>query len=112
MKMSLKRILMPLALAGLLVFGVGKSFAEVDAVYEIGADGLACPYCAYGLQKLIQREDGIEFIDIDFERGVVTVRVEPGIQLEEAMLQRLFRNAGFKYRGELRRVETGADDKS
>lgn len=102
--MSLRRFLIPLALTG-LVLGAGKAFAEGGTVYEIGANGLACPYCAYGLEKTMEREEGIELLGVDFERGVVTVRVEPGVELDEATLGRVFRNAGFEFRGEVRKME-------
>ena len=41
--------------------------------YQLRVDGLACPFCAYGIEKELTRTDGVEGIDIDIKAGIVTV---------------------------------------
>ena len=66
--------------------------------YEMRVDGLACPYCAYGIEKKLKAIDGVEKIDIDLNNGLVTVIVADGVRLTEAQMTKLCQDAGFTYR--------------
>ncbi len=66
--------------------------------YEIRADGLACPYCAYGIEKKFKKLEGFESIDIDLKKGLVIVSGDEKMVLTEAMLTKLFNDSGFTYR--------------
>lgn len=73
------------------------SWAETT-LYVIRVDGLACPYCAYGIEKKFNKIKGVKFVDIDLNNGIVTVRAFD-VTLDEQKLKKLFRDAGFTYRG-------------
>ncbi len=66
--------------------------------YEMRVDGLACPFCAYGIEKKLNAIDGAEKIDIDLNKGLVRVIVADEVRLTEEQMTRLFRDAGFTYR--------------
>lgn len=66
--------------------------------YAMRVDGLACPYCAYGIEKKLNQVEGVERIDIDLEKGLVIVDVREGVEITEAQMQQLFEDAGFTYR--------------
>ena len=66
-------------------------------VYSIRVDGLACPYCAYGIEKKLNQLDGVKFIDMDLEKGVVTVE-SYDVKLNDEQLKQLFQDSGFTYR--------------
>lgn len=84
--------------AGLLL-NIGHSAVLADERYDIRADGLACPYCAYGIEKKFMQIEGVKTFDIDLEKGLVIVTVEDGVTLTEPALSKLFKEAGFSYRG-------------
>ncbi|GMQ89786.1 MAG: hypothetical protein BMS9Abin10_0120 [Gammaproteobacteria bacterium] len=67
--------------------------------YELRVDGLACPYCAYGIEKKLKKTKGVEQIDIDLNKGVVRVKVVEGIKLTEPQMAKLVKDAGFTLRG-------------
>lgn len=67
--------------------------------YVMRVDGLACPYCAYGIEKKLKKIDGVEKIDVDLDKGLVIVDVAEGVKLTERQMTRLFKDAGFTYRG-------------
>jgi copper chaperone len=69
-----------------------------DTLYEIRADGLACPYCAYGIEKKFMQRGGVKQFDMDFEKGVVKVTLKDGAEMTERELKQLFDEAGFTYR--------------
>jgi len=66
--------------------------------YVMRVDGLACPYCAYGIEKKLKTIDGVEKIDVDLGKGLVTVDVRKGVKLTEPKMIQLFKEAGFTYR--------------
>lgn len=66
--------------------------------YVMRVDGLACPYCAYGIEKKLNQIKGVENIDVDLDKGLVTVNVREGVELTEPQMDQLFKDAGFTYR--------------
>lgn len=81
----------------LLLFWSLTAFAA-GTQYTLRVDGLACPYCAYGIEKKLKQIEGVEKIDVDLQKGLVVVDVREGVQLTEPQMQQLFKDAGFTYR--------------
>ena len=67
--------------------------------YQLQVDGLACPFCAYGIEKELKRTDGVERIDIDINAGTVTVTMADGATMTEAQAARIVADAGFTLAG-------------
>lgn len=88
----MKKVIITLAL---LLVSVA-SWAE-GTLYAIRVDGLACPYCAYGIEKKFNEIKGVKFLDMDLNEGIVTVRTFD-VTLDEEQLKKLFQDAGFTYR--------------
>ena len=86
-----------LATTVLFLVIITPAFAA-DTIYHIFADGLACRYCALGVDKQLRRIDGVKWVDIHLERGLVNVRVVEGVELTEAQMKTLFDNAGVTFR--------------
>ncbi len=57
--------------------------------YQMRVDGLACPYCAYGIEKKLSAIDGVEKIDVDLENGLVIVNVVDGFKLSDEQMTQL-----------------------
>lgn len=62
---------------------------------EVGVDGLACPFCAYGLEKKLKKLEGIKDIKIDVEEGLVTLDIENGHTITEEAIRKKVKDAGF-----------------
>ncbi len=85
----------------LLVLGVlaAPAWAGPGAkVYNVGVDGLGCPFCAYGIEKELGSIKGVTKVDVDIKRGVVIVTMAAGTSLDENTAQRAVENAGFDLR--------------
>jgi len=67
--------------------------------YRMRVDGLACPYCAYGIEKKLNAIEGVGKIDVNLNAGLVVVDVAEGVTLTEPQMKTLFQDAGFTYRG-------------
>lgn len=66
--------------------------------YQLQIDGLACPFCAYGIEKELIRTEGLETIDIDINAGTVTVTMAEGATMTEAQADQIVEDAGFTLR--------------
>ena len=95
----MKKLIIAMAVA---VLWNAAAFAA-GTLYELRVDGLACPYCAYGIEKKLNAIDGVERIDIDLEKGLVIVNVAEGVKLSDEQMTRLFDDAGFTYRSKIER---------
>jgi mercuric ion binding protein len=66
--------------------------------YEVGVDGLACPFCAYGIEKQLSKLDGVEAVETDIKQGRVVVRVRGGKTLDKRQVEQAVKKAGFSLR--------------
>lgn len=67
-------------------------------VYEVGVDGLACPFCAYGIEKQLSKLDGVQSVETDIKQGLVVVRVQNGKSLDKPQVEQAVKKAGFSLR--------------
>lgn len=81
--------------------------AEDQAVYTLQADGLACPFCAYGIEKQLTRIAGVESVETDVASGTVVITMKSGATLTEADAKRAVDAAGFTMRGFRRKDDEG-----
>lgn len=81
----------------IFIASVAQSALAETRVYSIRVDGLACPYCAYGIEKKLNEIKGVKFMDMDLDKGIVTVETTD-VKLEDAQLEKLFQDSGFTYR--------------
>lgn len=72
--------------------------AEAGETYRLYVDGLACPFCAYGVEKKVGGLDGVAKIRIDIDGGVVVVTMAEDATLGETAAKRAIDEAGFTLR--------------
>ncbi len=68
-------------------------------IYTLQADGLACPFCAYGIEKQLSAIEGVVTVETDIKLGTVTVTMQPGSSLAEDAARKAVEAAGFTMRG-------------
>lgn len=89
-------------LAALLMIAMGTTVAWAQSakpVYTLRVDGLACPFCAYGVEKQLSAVDGVETVETDIKTGTVTIDMRAGATLDEATARKAVEAAGFTFRG-------------
>jgi len=74
------------------------------AQYALQVNGLACPFCAYGIEKKLRAIDGVE--DIEFRLGDGEVDVSTAKTVTPGQINSAIERAGFGLR-ELRLRGTG-----
>lgn len=62
-------------------------------------DGLACPFCAYGLEKKLKEVPGVSKIEIRVDDGLVLIDAEKDQDIALERLEPAVKDAGFTARG-------------
>jgi len=90
----------PTLLMALLVAGFSWP-VSADTRYDLRVDGLACPYCAYGIEKKLKALDGVDgdTLAIRLNEGLVSFTVRGDATITEPVLKQLINDAGFTLRG-------------
>jgi len=81
------------ALAAGILGVAGPAMAAIDH-YEVQVDGLACPFCAYGLEKKLKKLPGAANVQIELNTGWASFDVLSGVLLPEPV-QAAVRDASF-----------------
>lgn len=84
-------------IASTLVFAVFTAYAASN-IYELQVDGLACPFCVYGIEKKLSAIHGVERIEVDIKKGQVIVIMAEGVRLSEDRARQAVTDAGFTLR--------------
>ncbi len=71
--------------------------------YVLRVDGLACPFCAYGIEKEFAKQPGVENTDVNLGNGVLIVTVSPGTAFTDAQLAQVVHKAGFQLKAVVNR---------
>ncbi len=71
--------------------------AQIESV-TLKVDGLACPFCSYGLSKELKKVEGIKEANIFVDEGRVELEVEQGEPVEIDKLPEAVRKGGFTAR--------------
>ena len=97
--MSAHRITSVLAALVVWVFVAAAGAQQATPrVYSLHVDGLACPFCAYGVEKQLSRIEGVESIDIEIETGEVVLTMNDNAALDEPTARKAVEAAGFTLR--------------
>ncbi len=66
--------------------------------YDVFVDGIACPFCAYGIEKQLDKLSGVLEMKTDVAMGVIRLIVEESVTLTEEEVRDAVENAGFSLR--------------
>ncbi len=78
------------------LFSLWSSFSfAVGTQYDMRVDGLACPFCAYGIEKEFVKTEGVKTVDIDLKNGLVIITTEDGKTFTEENLKKIIDDTGF-----------------
>jgi len=86
----------------------GGAFAD-DTHYLVQVDGLNCPFCAYGIEKQLEKLDGVENAETELALGQIAVEVDDGVTLSEETVRDIIRDAGFTFKSMTQHKEQHSD---
>ena len=62
--------------------------------FEVHVNGMACPFCAYGIEKKLRALPGARDVKVDLEAGRASF-VAPAGTVSKEQVQQAIRDAGF-----------------
>lgn len=65
---------------------------------KVEVDGLACPFCAYGLEKKLKDLDGQKDLHIDIQGGYATFNLPGDTEVTKKDIEEIVKDAGFEAR--------------
>jgi mercuric ion binding protein len=77
-----------------LLFIVPGAYAQVLDL-TVSVDGMACPFCAFGVEKKLRGVDGADTIDISMKDGTATITALEGRSVAVGQVPGAIRDAGF-----------------
>jgi copper chaperone CopZ len=95
-----KRHMKRLLCFSLLCVAFSSALAE-ETSYELRVDGLACPYCAYGIEKKLKALDGLnhESLKVKLNEGLILFQMNDTSAVSKSELKQLINDSGFTLRG-------------
>lgn len=95
-------VLLGLGMAFVAVFPAQAAASAATAqqawpadAYVVHVDGLACPFCAYGIEKQFSHLPGVTSTEVNLASGVVVVHVKSGTHFDQAQINKTVQQAGF-----------------
>ena len=81
-------------LVALLFMSATSALASVGEV-RLYVEGLACPFCTFGIEKSLKKVPGVVSVETTIRTGLVRIQLEPGTQLDPAALNEAVKKSGF-----------------
>lgn len=78
-------------ITGLLLSASVLAGQQVD----LGVQGLACPYCAFGIEKRLLKVEGVEQVEVNVVDNTVQLSMQPDHTLTEDRARQAVEEAGF-----------------
>ena len=77
---------------------ISGNVLAADSQYQLGVNGLACPFCVYGLEKQLSKLPGVKQIETNVKQGEVRLLVKEGAVLTEPFAREAVEKSGFSLR--------------
>lgn len=78
----------PVLLSMLIIAIAFSGNAAAEAlIFRVQVDGLACPLCAFGVEKELLKRDGVEDVAVDIEKDIILVTMSEILALDAASLE-------------------------
>jgi len=73
-----------------------QSKTKTDHVYiKMEVNGMACPYCAYGMEKELKKVSGVDSVKIQLKEGLAYISTLKKQEPLKENLALIIKNAGF-----------------
>ncbi len=73
---------------------------------EVTILGMACPFCAYGVEQKLKKLEGVVDLEVVLETGIATLALEEHADVSNELLQKTVKDAGFEVAKIVRNFES------
>ncbi len=99
------RLLFIVFLSGLVTINMSLANAEITSA-KVSVVGMACPFCAYGVEKKLKKVEGVGSIIINMQEGTAAMSAKNGASINVDQVPGAIRDSGFTS-GEISMTATG-----
>ena len=81
----------------LLCLSLNSSADEKDIFGEIhvSVNGLVCDFCTQSIQKLFNKEESVEAVDINMDEGMIKIDLKDGYNMDDNLITKLITDSGY-----------------
>ena len=81
----------------LLCLSLNSNADEKDIFGEIhvSVNGLVCDFCAQSIQKLFNKEESVEAVDINMDEGMIKIDLKDGYNMDDNLITKLITDSGY-----------------
>ena len=81
----------------LLCLNLNSNAGEKDIFGEIhvSVNGLVCDFCAQSIQKLFNKEESVEAVDINMDEGMIKIDLKDGYNMDDNLITKLITDSGY-----------------
>ena len=81
----------------LLCLSLNSNADEKDIFGEIhvSVNGLVCDFCAQSIQKLFNKEESVEAVDINMDEGMIKIDLKDGYNMDDSLITKLITDSGY-----------------
>jgi mercuric ion binding protein len=90
----LQRIIWGISFFYTVLILLNPASAEIQKL-TIKIKGMACPFCAYGVEKKLKKVEGVKSIDIDIQKGLATLTAKEGQSIGISQIPQAIKDSGF-----------------
>lgn len=58
-------------------------------------NGLVCDFCAQSIRKTFGKEDAVQKVYVNLDKGEVRIDLKPGKSMDDAAIEKLIRKSGY-----------------
>ncbi len=69
--------------------------AQSSVYIKIEIKGMACPYCAFGMEKELKKVAGVENVEIELKEGLAYISTPTNQKPSKESLEKIIVNGGF-----------------
>ena len=66
-----------------------------ERTYHVHVNGLACPFCVYGLERSLGKLQGVQSVSVSLNTGLIQIVMDDGATLDETEIRETIKDAGF-----------------
>tara|TARA_B100000035_G_scaffold257202_1_gene227279 strand:+ start:822 stop:1127 length:306 start_codon:yes stop_codon:yes gene_type:complete len=81
----------------LLCLSLNSNADDKDIFGEIhvSVNGLVCDFCAQSIQKLFNKEESVEAVDINMDEGMIKIDLKDGHNMDDNLITKLITDSGY-----------------
>ena len=84
-----------LLVTGVVVASLVSRVALADQI-TVAVKGMVCSFCAQGIKKTFTRKEGVESVDVDLDKKIVTITTKQGATLTDSDVKESIVDAGYE----------------